>query len=76
MTSSELEYLHINTEADTMEKKLLRDRYEFWDRLPLVAAPETEFGEEAQFMSQEVKKASKDELLKELEIIVPEKDEL
>lgn len=80
VSSSELEYLHINTVADIMGKKLLRDRYEFWDRLPLMGSSEkqekqTEFNEEAQIMLDEVKVASKHEPEKE-STILPEKDEL
>lgn len=61
-----------------MGKKLLRDRYEFWDRLPLMGSSEkhAEFNEEAQIMLDEVKISSELEPLKETITVPLEKDEL
>lgn len=39
VASDDLEYLHITTEADIMKKELLKDRYQFWNSLPLVSPP-------------------------------------
>ncbi|XP_065216359.1 carboxylic ester hydrolase-like [Planococcus citri] len=34
MKTNDIEYLHIETESLTMEKKLLKDRFDFWNALP------------------------------------------
>lgn len=62
-----------------MGKKLLRDRYEFWDRLPLMGSAEknAEINEDTQITQDEVKITSELEPLNESKTAIPtEKDEL
>ncbi len=72
VSSAEIEYLHINTMSDVMETRLLRERWEFWDRLPLMAKSE----DTANLEEAEISISTPEPLSEVEDSVTVEKDEL